>query len=265
VAGVLAGTALYQLGSVASLVVAHDQWQPHRAATMMAAAFGAAVPVALAALRSGGTVVDLLAPPLRRALVVAALALAVPAVFALGARQGTDEASGPLVAAAHRPLHLGTTDALSRFITRESGRAPQELTVLSADKALLVTRPYFGFLPLRARYAHPEADLPARVSVVARAAACRDPACTTRVLAGSRFGPVDALVLTRVPSGYRVETEEDRFPEPRVVSITFRRAAFAPAAWSRRDVGVFTAFVRRRAGYSVPNSRSPASPSPGRM
>jgi galactan 5-O-arabinofuranosyltransferase len=47
VAGLLAGTVLYQLVSVTTLVFFHNQLQPHRAVAMMWATYGAAAPVAL--------------------------------------------------------------------------------------------------------------------------------------------------------------------------------------------------------------------------
>src|SRR4051812_15928611 len=152
VAGLLLGTIAYQLISVTTLVLAHNQLQPHRAVTMMWATFGAAVPVAF----------DRRALP--RALAAAALALAIPATFVLGAAEGSDLAAGPLTVAAHSALDLAPSQATSRFITRTTGRRPDQLTLLTEDHALLVTEPYYNFLPLRARYAHPEANVPQRVA-----------------------------------------------------------------------------------------------------
>lgn len=258
VAGVLVGTVLWQIASVASLEWFHNQLQPHRAVAMMWAAFGAAVPVAV----DGRSWVDLSlrvprrpaaaagrSPHVRGWLALAACAAAVVATVVLGARQGTDLASGPLTAAAHKHVDLAGPAAMSRFITATTGRRPQQLTIVSGDHTLLATEPYWGFFPLRARYAHPEARLPQRVVVLRAAAACPDAACTTQALDGSRFGPIDALVLARVPppgSGWRVRTEQDRFPTPLQVTITFRRGSFDPAAWATRDVGAYTVFAHRR-------------------
>jgi galactan 5-O-arabinofuranosyltransferase len=246
VAGVLAGTVLYQLASVTSLVVSHNQLQPHRAVTMMWATFGAAVPVALDGLRAqDGGPTQLLPPPIRRAVAVTTLVVAATAIFLLGAAQGADLAGGPYSKAAHKKPNLGQTAAMSRFIKATTGRQPQDLTVLTGTRAMLVTEPYYGFLALRARYAHPEARLPERIAVLRAAAACPDPACTTRELTGSRFGPIDALVLARLPGGYRVQGQVDGFPQPKNVTITFGRKSFAPADWTSRDFGAYTVFVRR--------------------
>jgi galactan 5-O-arabinofuranosyltransferase len=245
VAGVLAGTVLYQLVSVTTLVLLHNQLQPHRAVAMMWAAFGAAVPVAAEGLRGHANPAQMLPAPTRRALGGAVLVVATAGIFLLGSAQGADLAGGPYSVAAHRPLGLAQAAATSRFITGTAGKPPQDLTIVTANHAVLVTQPYFGFLPVKARYAHPQADLPERVQVIRTAAACPDAACTARALAGSRFGPVDALVLTRTPRGYQLTAQEDGFPDILLVTIDFRPDAFGAAWWARRDFGAYTAFVRR--------------------
>jgi hypothetical protein len=247
VAGLLVGTVLYQLASVTSLLIAHNQLQPHRAVTMMWATFGAAVPVTLDGLRARGGFLTMLSPaPLRR-LGAILLALSLPAIFVLGAAQGSDLAAGPYSRAAHKRPNLAPAKAMTSFITQVSGRRPQQLTVLTGYRPILVTEPFYGFLPLRARYAHPEAHLPERIAVLRGAAACPDPACATEKLTRSRFGAIDAMVLARTPAGYRVQTQADGFPNPRRITITFRRNSFAPSAWTRHDIGPYTAFARPRA------------------
>lgn len=257
VAGVIAGTIAYQLVSLATLVLSHNQLQPHRAATMLWATFGAAVPVALECLsRSGAPVLVLAAAPLRRAAVAVAAVLAIPAVFLLGAAQGTDLASGPFTRAAHLAPDLRQAAEISGYITRTARRPPQRLTIVTGGRQLLVTEPYFGFLPLRARYAHPKADVPQRVAVLRAAAACPTPACARRTLTRSRFGPIDALVLARTPEGYRVDTQVDAFPDPRPVTILFRRGLLSPRDWDLRPFGAYTVFVRRPAGVDRGPGRS---------
>jgi hypothetical protein len=245
VAGVLAGTVLYQLVSVTTLVFSHNQLQPHRAVAMMWATYGAAAPVALEGLRSPGAFLRGLPPAVPRALAALTLAVSGSATFVLGGLQGSDLAGGPFARAAHRRLAFPQTAAISRFITQTTGKRPQQLTVLTGEHALLVTEPYYGFLPLRFRYAHPEADVDQRIALLRAAAACPDPACTTRRLTVSRFGAIDAMVLARVPAGYRIESESTGFPRPVHVVITFRPGSFDPAVWVRRDYGPYTAFVRR--------------------
>jgi hypothetical protein len=243
----LAGTILYQLISVATLVFAHNQLQPHRAVTMLWATFGAAVPVALEGLERDGATARGVRPPLPRMLAIAGLVVAISAIFTLGSEQGSDLAGGPYSREAHNGPGLGQTRLMSSFITSTLGRPPQRATIVAGDHLLLVTQPYNGFLPLRARYAHPEAHLAQRIQVLRAAARCPDPACTTRALTRSKFGPIDALVLARQFSGFRIKTQEDHFPEPLPIAIHFRPGSFDPLVWARRNFGGYTVFVRRPA------------------
>lgn len=248
VAGVLAGTVLYQLASVTTLVLSHNQLQPHRAVTMLWATFGAAVPVAVESFRTGGArsqALPSVPPQFRRAAAATTLAVAGAAVFLLGAAQGADLAGGPYSRRAHAQPNLAQTAAMSRFIEDTSGKQPQQLTVLTGTHAILVTEPYHGFLALRARYAHPEARLKERVAVLRAAAACPDAACATAQLTHSRFGPIDAMILSRTPGGYRVMGQVDAFPNPKNVSIEFPRRTLASPAWITRDFGPYRVFVRR--------------------
>ena len=247
VGGLLVGAVLYQLASMTTLLVAHSQLQPHRAVTMMWATFGAAVPVALEGLQRPESLLRSVPAPLARGLRLATVVLGTLAVFLLGAAQGSDLAAGPYTRAAHikRP-QVARAAAVSDFITRTAGKPAKELTVLTGDRVLMVTEPYYGFVALEARYAHPEADLPQRIGILRAAAGCPDAVCTTRRLETSRFGPIDAMMLARIPAGYRVRTQEDAFPHPRHVTVVFPRKSFDPAVWTKRDFGPYTVFVRRK-------------------
>ncbi|WP_259311299.1 arabinofuranosyltransferase [Capillimicrobium parvum] len=240
VAALLVATIAYQLASVATLLLAHQQLQPHRAVTMLWATAGAAVAVALPTLGLGRTTID---PRLVAALAV----VTVGATFGLGAAQGTTQATGPFTRAAHAPVDLAPSTEMARFITTATARRPQAVTVASTDRALLVTRPFHGFLALGARYAHPDAQVGRRIGVLRAAAACPDPACAARTLARTPFGPVDALVLTRTPAGLRIRTDRDGFPQPVPVTITFRPGLLDRAHWQRHDVGADAVLVRRGA------------------
>jgi hypothetical protein len=246
VAALLAGTVLYQLISVATLTFFHSQLQPHRAVTMMWAAYGAAVPVVLENLWGGEALRSRVSPAALRVVTAAIAAVAIAATFALGAEQGSDLASGTFTRAAHnRVVPLKQANSMSTFITKTTGKRPRDLTIATGNRRILITKPYFGFFPLSARYAHPEADLPGRIAAMRAAAACRAPACTTRALTNSRFGRVDALILARLPTGFRVSTQLDGFPLPQDVEILFRRGAFDRAVWARHAFGGYTVFVRR--------------------
>jgi galactan 5-O-arabinofuranosyltransferase len=259
VAGLLVAAVGYQLVSVATLVFANNQLQPHRAVTMMWATFGAAIPVALEGFNSERGVGRLLQPPLPRVFGTLAAVVALPAVFALGSTEGSDLASGPFSRAAHDRPALSQTRAISSFITRTAGRPPDKLTILAGDHGLLVTQPYYGFLPLRARYAHPDAHLEQRIQVLRAAARCRDAACATRTLEHSHFGRIDALVLARNFGRLRIETEEDRFPEPVPIAIDFPPRLFPPSVWVRHKIGGYKVLVLRSISRHPPPLPSPRS------
>jgi hypothetical protein len=233
VAGLLVGCVGYQLVSLATLVFADNQLQPHRAVTMMWATFGAALPVAIEQWRGS------------RAFVTVAAVVAVPAVFALGSTQASDLASGPFSREAHERPALAQTRQISTFITNETGKPPDKLTILSGDHALLVTEPYYGFLSLRARYAHPDAHLQQRIEVLRAAARCPDARCATATLEHSRFGRIDALVLARNFGLLRIQTEEDRFPEPVPIRIDFLPRLLPRSVWVRKKIGGYKVLVLR--------------------
>jgi galactan 5-O-arabinofuranosyltransferase len=261
VAGLLIGTVIYQLISVTSLVFSENQLQPHRAVTMLWATLGAAVPVALDGVNREGVLArGLPAATLRGATALIAV-IAVPATFLLGTQQGRDLVSGPLTIGARDPVDFRTADAASRFIVATTGRSPDQLTIVTEARGLLITRPYYGFLGLSARYSHPEAHQAARVKILERAADCSTAACTTRLLLHNRFGPIDALVLRRTPLGFEITTQIDAFPAPRIVTIDFPPGRLSPAAWVSARVGPDTVFVRRPGGQPAAAASPSSSPS----
>jgi hypothetical protein len=251
VVALLVAAVGYQLLSLASLFLTDNQLQPHRAVTMLWATLGAAVPVALEGFARPGSLARGLPPAGARAAAIVVAVVATGATFVLGARQGTDLATGPLTVGAHDPMDMQTPREISRFITHTTGRPPQDLTLLSGDNsavhdnAVLITHPYIGYLALRARYAHPQAQLPRRVRAIQRAAACRSAACATRALTRTPFGRVDAIVLTRIPTGLQLLTQVDAFPAPRLITIVFRPDQLDPAVWASRTWGEVVVFARR--------------------
>jgi galactan 5-O-arabinofuranosyltransferase len=245
VAGLLVACVGYQLLSVATLVFANNQLQPHRAVTMMWATFGAAVPVAIEAFNPRQGLGRMLQPPLPRVFGLLAAVVAIPAVFAVGATQGSDLVSGPFSREAHDRPALGQSRQISNFIIQTTHKRPDQLTVLSGDHGVLVIKPYYGFLPLRARYAHPDAHLAQRIEVLRAAARCPGPKCTADTLEHSKFGHIGALVLARNFGKLRIETEEDTFPEPTPIAIDFRPKQFGPGYWIRRQIGGYVVLVHR--------------------
>ncbi len=259
VAGVLLGGVIYQLVSVTTLVFANNQLQPHRAVTMMWATFGAGVAVAIDSFGPDAGLGRLLQPPLPRAFGRLAAVIALPAVFVLGSSMASDLVSGPFARKAHDRPALGQSRVISSFITSTTGRRPDKLVVLSGDHGLLVIKPYFGFLPLRARYAHPEAHLAQRIEVLRAAARCPDSACATHTLEGSKFGRIDALVLARNFGKLRIDTEEDTFPEPTPIAIDFRPKLFKPRFWVMRRVRGYKVMVLRSISRHPPPLPTPRS------
>jgi galactan 5-O-arabinofuranosyltransferase len=259
VAGVLVGCVIYQLVSAATLVFANNQLQPHRAVTMMWATFGAGVAVAIDSFETDSGLGRYLTPELPRVFGRMAAVVALPAVFILGSTMGTDLISGPFTREAHDRPALQQSRDISKFITDTTGRKPDKLVVLSGDHALLVMKPYFGFLPLRARYAHPEAHLAQRIEVLRAAARCPDAACTAHVLEHSKFGRIDALVLARNFGLLRIETEEDTFPEPTPIAIDFKPHLFKPRFWVSRRIRGYKVFVLRSISRHPPPLPIPRS------
>lgn len=269
VVALLVATVAYQLLSVASLVFTENQLQPHRAVTMMWATLGAAVPVALEGFGRAGTLGHRLAPAAMRAVAIVVVVVSLGATFVLGAAQGTDLATGPLTIGAHDPVDLETPRQMNRFVTATTGHRPEDLTLLGGDNnALLVTRPYNGFLGLSARYAHPESRLPQRVAAIQRAADCPGAPCTTHALTHTGFGRVDAMVLTRSLVGVELHTQLDAFPLPRHVTISFPIGHLDPRVWARRDYPPFVVFARRDSSSArpstVPSASDHSAPAPAR-
>lgn len=267
VIGLVAATVIYQVVSATSLVFSENQLQPHRAVTMLWATLGAAVPVALEGFAREGALARGLPPAASRACAIVLAVVASGAAFVAGERQGSDLVSGPLTLGAHDPVDMRTPRAIARFITTTAGRPAQDLTLLGGEKeAVLVIAPFNGYLALSARYAHPAAQQAARVRAVVRAADCPTPACTTRALTQTPYGPIDALVLTRVGVGYELLAQTDAFPEPRLTTVDFPPANFDPATWAVRAFGAYVAIVRRPAGQaaaaSAPSGTSRHRPAP---
>ena len=89
-----------------------------------------------------------------------------------------------------------------------------------------------------------------RIGVLRAASACPDAGCTERTLEDSSFGPIDALVLAREGRVYRVDGQEDAFPDPREIPILFRRNQLPQALWTRRRIGDYAVFVPVRGATS---------------
>ncbi|MFL5844556.1 MAG: arabinofuranosyltransferase [Solirubrobacteraceae bacterium] len=246
VAGLIGAAIAWQLLSVTTLLLSENQLQPHRAVTLLWATLGAAVPVALEGMTAPGSLGRALPPAGLRAVSIVLAIVAAGATFVLGARQGADLATGPLTAGAHLPFDLETPREMGEFITGVTGRPADELTVLAGERsALLVIRPFNGFLALRARYAHPRARLAARVRAIETAASCPTAACVTSALTDTPFGAIDAVVARRVGGVDQIDTQVDAFPDPQEVVIRFTPGSFDPAVWQRGIWQDEVVYVRR--------------------
>lgn len=246
---------VYQLISVASLVGAQQQLQPHRAVMMLWATLGACVPVGAQALLSRERTSPWPMPREQKALVAVVCAvLVVPAVLALATEQAREQISGPLTVAAQEneddvAVMVAFTDRVSGFITSRAGRRPEQLTILSEYQPLLVLKPYYGFTQWNIHYAHPQARPEERVALLRAAGGCPNPTCFVRTLDRAKrepldSPPIDAMVLARTGTGtYGCTISLDGLAQPG--QVVFRGSLLDEAQWVSHDFGRFTAFVRR--------------------
>ena len=141
-------------------------------------------------------------------------------------------------------------DELLAGIDELTGRAPQEVIMLSTHHPLLTYRPYFTFQAAIDQYANPLADFPARRAQIERWAASTTPEELLAALDAAPDRPPWVFVLQRESDGLHLTLTYDRFPEePNVgsYSVVFAAALFDHPDFTRRDVGPFTVVVRAAA------------------
>lgn len=141
-------------------------------------------------------------------------------------------------------------DELLACIDELTGRAPQEVVMLSTHQPLLTYRPYFAFQAAIDQYANPLADFPARRAEIERWAAGTTPEELLAALDTAPHRPPRVFVLQRQVDGLHLTVTYDRFPEePNVgsYSVVFAASLFDHPDFTRRDVGPFTVIVRNTA------------------
>lgn len=222
----------YQVLSVVLTATSGQQLQPQRAATLLAATIGSMLPVALSSVDVDVVSLRGLRVPGAR-LAALALAVVAPAYVAIGDSQAADLRSGPLTHAAHRAPALGYVGEVTRFITSVTHDAPDRLVVASESRAVLVTEPFYGFLPWNDYYAHPDARLAARRAILARAAACTTARCLDATVTRTGLADIDAFVMRSASGRLSVD------------GVSFQPLVFDAATWARRDIAGWTVIVRR--------------------
>lgn len=240
---------LYQVVSAFLLAVAHQHLQPHRAATLLWATMAAALPVTWELItRADGPRPDgVLLAGLGHRVRIAGAALAFLPMLSVASDFAAPMFAGELVQRAHPDFDHAGPDAIHRSITNAAGVPAQDLVVASADSAVLVVHPFWGFVPWNIHYAHPQARVPERVQFLQQAASCPDATCFDEAMAASPFGHIDAFVLRRDPAGQlSLGTQLPGFPEPEPVTIAFDPDLFAPGRWTSHDVAGYAVYVATR-------------------
>ena len=137
---------------------------------------------------------------------------------------------------------------LSDAIHRLTGRAPQDVVLLTTDNDLLAFEPYRGFQQSTAHYANPLADYDARRAEVASWAQARDPGDLLRRLDTNPHRAPDTFLLRSQPDGLHVSLTRDQFPAaPNVATydVVFPERLFDSPHFVKQDVGPFVVIARR--------------------
>lgn len=140
------------------------------------------------------------------------------------------------------------TDDLTRTVSTMTGRAPEELVVLSSYTGLLSFVPFRGFQISTPHYANPLADHAGRAAEIQAWAKAPDPAALAAALDRSPYRPPTVFVLSRGDDGrLHLSQARDEFPrEPNIAmyDVPFRPELFAGPEFRTRTVGPFLVAVR---------------------
>lgn len=148
--------------------------------------------------------------------------------------------------AAHRSGNPPDVTEATSFIEATTGKTARDTVVASADPAVLVLKPFWGFLQWNIHYSHPQARPELRVGLLESLAECAAPGCLEERLDAAPVERVDAFVFARGATGdLSLSTTLDGFPNPRPVTVTYRPEQFSAARWARHDVGSWTVLARR--------------------
>ncbi len=187
--------------------------------------------------------------------IVLALVGAVALVQTLPYVVATDQAytdyypSGLTALGESRPLDDGAWNAqLDSTIAELSGKAPEQLVVLSTHSPLYALLPFHSFQELSPQYANPLADFDARRLAVESWARSTSTADLVHQLDTSPWRPPTVFVLRSGADGLHMTMSVDEFPRAvdlKRYEVVFPDGLFTGPGFVTRDVGPFLVAVRR--------------------
>ncbi|MCH5643392.1 MULTISPECIES: galactan 5-O-arabinofuranosyltransferase [unclassified Gordonia (in: high G+C Gram-positive bacteria)] len=139
---------------------------------------------------------------------------------------------------------------LDTLIRAQTGRAPTDNIVLTADYGFLSIYPYWGFQGLTSHYANPLAEFDKRAAAIERWSKAETPQELIEKLNGSPWPAPNVFLFRYSPDGYTLRLAEDVYPnDPNVkrYTVTFDPALFADPRFTVTSdgIGPFVLVVRK--------------------
>nr|WP_245650449.1 arabinofuranosyltransferase [Nocardia harenae] len=132
---------------------------------------------------------------------------------------------------------------IDETLRAQTGRAPADTVLLTADTSFLAYYPYFGFQGLTSHYANPLADFAGRAATIEGWSELETPAELLAALDAAPWRAPDAFLFRRGGDGYTLRLAADVYPnDPNVrrYTVSFPTALFADPAFTVTDIGPFT-------------------------
>ncbi|MFC8529128.1 galactan 5-O-arabinofuranosyltransferase [Nocardia sp. NPDC057227] len=132
---------------------------------------------------------------------------------------------------------------IDEALRAQTGRAPADTVLLTADTSFLAYYPYFGFQGLTSHYANPLADFAGRAAAIQRWSELETPAELLAALDAAPWRAPDAFLFRRGGDGYTLRLAADVYPnDPNVrrYTVSFPAELFADPAFTVTDIGPFT-------------------------
>lgn len=132
---------------------------------------------------------------------------------------------------------------IDEALRAQTGRAPADTVLLTADTSFLAYYPYFGFQGLTSHYANPLADFAGRAAAIERWSQLATPAELLAAMDEAPWRAPDAFLFRRGGDGYTLRLAADVYPnDPNVrrYTVSFPTELFADPAFTVTDIGPFT-------------------------
>ncbi|MFC8045049.1 arabinofuranosyltransferase [Nocardia sp. NPDC057353] len=132
---------------------------------------------------------------------------------------------------------------IDEALRAQTGRAPSDTVLLTADTSFLAYYPYFGFQGLTSHYANPLADFAGRAAAIEAWSELETPAELLAALDAAPWRAPDAFLFRRGGDGYTLRLAADVYPnDPNVrrYTVSFPTALFDDPAFTVTDIGPFT-------------------------